>query len=152
MFSNTGKKIRRLTAIVLVITSMCMMISAQAETITSDMLFGEVKNETYENAFLGLGCTMEGWHYYTDEEMEKVNQRTKAALSNELDELVDRNIAIMMVERPDGMQNVNIQLQNVKDDFPWVPPGRPESCISARRTFRPPTAHHGCFARPNRPS
>lgn len=115
MFSNTGKKIRRLTAIVLIITSMCMMISAQAETITSDMLFGEVKNETYENAFLGLGCTMEGWHYYTDEEMEEVNQRTKAALSNELDELVDRNIAIMMVERPDGMQNVNIQLQNVKD-------------------------------------
>ena len=115
MFSNSGMKIRKLTAIILVIMSMCMVISARSETMAADTLFGEVKNDTYENAFLGLGCTMEGWHYYTDEEMETVNQRTKAALSNELDELVDRNIAIMMVERPDGMQNVNIQLQNVKN-------------------------------------
>ena len=115
MFSNTGIKIRKLTAIVLVIMSVCMMMSAQAETVTADTLFGEVKNDTYENGFLGLGCTLEGWHYYTDEELEKVNQRTKEALLHELDELIDRNIGIMMAERPDGMQNVNIQLQNVKN-------------------------------------
>ena len=115
MFSNTGIKIRKLTAIVLVIMSVCMMMSAQAETVTADTLFGEVKNETYENGFLGLGCTLEGWHYYTDEELEKVNQRTKEALLHELDELIDRNIGIMIAERPDGMQNVNIQLQNVKN-------------------------------------
>ena len=114
MFSNTGIKIRKLTAIVLVIMSVCMMMSAQAETVTADTLFGEVKNDTYENGFLGLGCTLEGWHYYTDEELEKVNQRTKEALLHELDELIDRNIGIMMAERPAGMQNVNIQLQNVK--------------------------------------
>ena len=115
MFSNTGIKIRKLTAIVLVIMSVCMMMSAQAETVTADTLFGEVKNDTYENGFLGLGCTLEGWHYYTDEELEKVNQRTKEALLHELDELIDRNIGIMIAERPDGMQNVNIQLQNVKN-------------------------------------
>ncbi len=115
MFSNTGIKIRKLTAIVLVIMSVCMMMSAQVETVTADTLFGEVKNDTYENGFLGLGCTLEGWHYYTDEELEKVNQRTKEALLHELDELIDRNIGIMMAERPDGMQNVNIQLQNVKN-------------------------------------
>ena len=115
MFSNAGVKTRKLTAVVLVIMLMCMMLSARAETATADTIFGEVKDATYENAFLGLGCTMEGWHYYTDEEMEKVNQGTKAALSGEMDELVDRNIALMMVERPDGMQNVNIQAQNVKN-------------------------------------
>ena len=108
-------KTRKLTAVVLVIMLMCMMISARAETATADTIFGEVKDATYENAFLGLGCTMEGWHYYTDEELEMVNQGTKAALSNEMDELVDRNIGLMMVERPDGMQNVNIQAQNVKN-------------------------------------
>ena len=115
MFSNNGAKIRRLTAIILVIMSVCMVIPVQAETAAVDTLFGEVKNETYENGFLGLGCTLEGWHYYTDEELEKVNQRTKEALLHELDELIDRNIGIMMAERPDGMQNVNIQLQNVKN-------------------------------------
>ena len=115
MFSNTGIKIRKLTAIVLVIMSVCMMMSAQAETMTADTIFGEVRNETYENAFLGLGCTLEGWHYYTDEELEKVNQRTKEALLHELDELIDRNIGIMMAEKPDHQQNVNIQIQNIKN-------------------------------------
>ena len=115
MFTNAGVTIRKLTAIILVILSMCMMMSAQAETATADTLFGEVKDATYENAFLGLGCTMEGWHYYMDEEMEKINQKTKAALSDELAELVNRNIALMMVESPDGSQNANIQIQNVKD-------------------------------------
>ena len=115
MFSNNGAKIRRLTAIILVIMSVCMVIPVQAETAAVDTLFGEVKNETYENGFLGLGCTLEGWHYYTDEELEKVNQRTKEALLHELDELIDRNIGIMMAEKPDHQQNVNIQLQNVKN-------------------------------------
>ena len=115
MFSNNGARIRRLTAIILAIMSVCMVMPAQAETAAVDTLFGEVRNETYENAFLGLGCTLEGWHYYTDEELEKVNQRTKEALSNALDDLVDRNIGIMMAEGPDGKQNVNIQLQNVKN-------------------------------------
>ena len=115
MFSNTGIKIRKLTAIVLVIMSVCMMMSAQAETVTADTLFGEVKNDTYENGFLGLGCTLEGWHYYSDEELEKVNQRTKEALLHELDELIDRNIGIMMAEKPDHQQNVNIQIQNIKN-------------------------------------
>jgi hypothetical protein len=115
MFSNNGARIRRLTAIILAIMSVCMVMPVQAETAAVDTLFGEVKNETYENGFLGLGCTLEGWHYYTDEELEKVNQRTKEALSNALDDLVDRNIGIMMAEGPDGKQNVNIQLQNVKN-------------------------------------
>lgn len=112
MFNST---IRKMTAIILVIVSLCITMSVQAETVTTEMLFGEVKNDTYENAYLGLGCTMEGWHYYTDEELEKVNQGTKAALSHEFDELVDRNIGLMMVERPDGMQNVNLQIQNVQN-------------------------------------
>lgn len=112
MFNNT---IRKMTAIILVIVSLCITMSVQAETVTTEMLFGEVKNDTYENAYLGLGCTLEGWHYYSDEELETVNQKSKAALSDELGELVDRNIGIMMAEKPDGTQNVNIQLQNVKD-------------------------------------
>lgn len=113
MFSSTG--IRKITAAILVIMSVCMMMTAGAETVTADDIFGEVKNDTYENAFLGLGCTMEGWHYYSDSEMETVNRRTKEALNNEFDELVDQNIAVMMVEKPDGTQNLNIQLQNVKN-------------------------------------
>ena len=115
MSCNISITMRKLTAVVLVIMSVCMMMSAQAETMTADTIFGEVRNDTYENAFLGLGCTLEGWHYYTDEELEKVNQRTKEALLHELDELIDRNIGIMMAEKPDHQQNVNIQIQNIKN-------------------------------------
>ena len=113
MFSS----IRKLTALVLAVMLMCMMVPAQAETADLDVevVFGTVNNDTYENPYLGLGCTLEGWHYYTDEELEGVNQRTKDALSDELDDLVDQSIGIMMAEQPDGMRNVNIQLQNVKN-------------------------------------
>ena len=114
MYTNTGVKIRKITAVLLVIMSVCVMFSAQAETISADTLFGEVKNDTYENPYLGLGCTLEGWHYYTDEEMEKVNQATKEALSEKMDEMLDQNISVMMAEGPDHTQNVNIRLQNVK--------------------------------------
>jgi len=113
MFSS----IRKLTALVLAAIFMCMMVPVQAETADLDVevVFGTVNNDTYENPYLGLGCTLEGWHYYSDEELEGVNQRTKDALSDELDDLVDQNIGIMMAEQPDGMRNVNIQLQNVKN-------------------------------------
>ena len=113
MFSS----IRKLTALVLAAMFMCTMVPVQAETADLDVevVFGTVNNDTYENPYLGLGCTLEGWHYYSDEELEGVNQRTKDALSDELDDLVDQNIGIMMAEQPDGMRNVNIQLQNVKN-------------------------------------
>ena len=101
MFSS----IRKLTALVLAAMFMCMMVPVQAETADLDVevVFGTVNNDTYENPYLGLGCTLEGWHYYSDEELEGVNQRTKDALSDELDDLVDQNIGIMMAEQPDGM-------------------------------------------------
>ena len=116
MFSKCSR-IRKLTAIILVIMCACMMIPAWAETATMDVeeMFGTVTGDTYENAFLGLGCKLEGWHYYSDEELEGVNQRTKDALSDEFDDLVDQSIGLMMVEQPGGMQNANIQLQNVKN-------------------------------------
>jgi len=114
MYNNTGVKIRKITAVLLVIMSVCVMFSAQAEAVSAETLFGEVKNDTYGNSFLGLGCTLEGWHYYTDEEMETVNQATKEALSENMDEMLSQNISVMMAEGPDHMQNVNIRLQNVK--------------------------------------
>ena len=117
MFSKHSIRIRKLTAVVLAIMSVCMMMPAQAETTDLDVevVFGTVNNDTYENPYLGLGCTLEGWHYYSDEELEGVNQRTKDALSDELDDLIDQNIGLMMAEQPDGMRNVNIQIQNVKN-------------------------------------
>ena len=47
-----------------------------------------------------------------------VNQRTKDALSDEFDDLVDQSIGLMMVEQPGGMQNANIQLHNIKIMYP----------------------------------
>lgn len=114
MYNNTGVKIRKITAVLLVIMSVCVVFSAQAEAVSAETLFGEVKNDTYGNSFLGLGCTLEGWHYYTDEEMETVNQATKEALSENMDEMLSQNISVMMAEGPDHLQNVNIRLQNVK--------------------------------------
>lgn len=110
-------RIRKLAAIVLAIMLICMIIPTRAENATMDVeeMFGKVTNDTYENSFLGIGCTLEGWHYYTDEELKGVNQRTKEALSDEFDDLIDQSISIMMAEQPGGMQNTNIQIQNIKN-------------------------------------
>ena len=55
MFSNNGARIRRLTAIILAIMSVCMVMPVQAETATMDVdeMFGTVTDDTYENPFLG---------------------------------------------------------------------------------------------------
>ena len=119
MFSKRSR-IRKLMALVLAIMCVCMMMPVQAETATMDVdeMFGTVTDDTYENPFLGLGCRLEGWHYYSDEELQGVNQRTKDALSDEFDDLVGQSIGLMMVEQPGGMQNANIQLQNIKIMYP----------------------------------
>ena len=115
MFGKICMKTGKLTALLLAVLLICAMVPAMGETMTADTLFGVINGDTYENSFIGLGCTLEGWRYYTDEEMAEANQKTKEALFSELDESQITYFAVMMAVKPNNMQNVNIQLQNVKD-------------------------------------
>ena len=106
-------KFRKPAAVLLVITLVLMMMPVQADTIETADLLGTITGETYENSFLGIGCRLEGWHYYTDEEIEETNQITMENLAAEIRKLASENIAVMAAETADSLQNVNIQLRNV---------------------------------------
>lgn len=106
-------KFRKPAAVLLVITLVLMMMPVQADTIETADLLGTITGETYENSFLGIDCRLEGWHYYTDEEIEETNQITMENLAAEIRKLASENIAVMVAETADSLQNVNIQLRNV---------------------------------------
>ena len=108
-------KLRKATAALLVITLFCMLVPVQAETADTSALFGTISGDTYENSFIGIGCRLDGWHYYSDEEIEQTNQIAKEKVSEELHDLLNQNITVMAAETADSLQNVNIQIRNVKD-------------------------------------
>ncbi len=104
--------------IILVIMALCLAVAACAETAEVTSILGEIKDDTYENAMLGIGCKMEGWHYYSDEEIAQMNQMTKERLGEEMTQLLEaaQNVNIMTVQSPDNMKNVNIQVSNVESN------------------------------------
>ena len=108
-------RIRKAAAILLLVTFICMLIPAQAESVDTATLFGTISGDTYENSFIGMGCRLEGWHYYSDKEIEQTNQLAMEAISQELQDLVNTNITVMAAETADSLRNVNIQIRNVKD-------------------------------------
>ena len=63
-------RIRKTTAILLLVTFIFMLVPAQADTTDTTNLFGIISGDRYENTFAGISCLLEGWHYYTDEEIE----------------------------------------------------------------------------------
>ena len=104
--------------IILVLLALCLAVTACAESITknSDSIFGEIDGDIYENSRLGISCTLEGWHYYSEEEIATVNQLTKDRLTEDFQKLMElaKPINIMVAQDPGNTQNVNIQIQNVE--------------------------------------
>ena len=108
-------RIRKTTAILLLVTFIFMLVPAQADTTDTTNLFGIISGDKYENTFAGIGCLLEGWHYYTDEEIEQTNQKSKEIISEEIRELVNENVTVMAAESADKLQNVNIQIRNAQE-------------------------------------
>ena len=107
-------RIRKSTAILLVLAFIFMLMPAQAETADTDPLFGVISGDTYENTFIGLGFRLEGWYFDSDEEIEKYNNMAKNVIAGELRESFAKQAVIVLVESPEKTQNVNISVQNMQ--------------------------------------
>ena len=101
--------------VILVILALCLAVAACAEPAEEEALLGEINGDTYENTVIGLGCTLEGWHYYSKDEILEVNQMTKDRLSEEVRAAMEssKSVNVMTAQAPDQMQNINIQLQTI---------------------------------------
>ena len=99
----------------------CFMTAGYAaEATTSDdisgaELFGKEENGNYENAFIGLGFKLEDWHLYTDEEIDAMNNLSKALLTEDYSKMMEQIdvIYVMMAVDSATGTNINIALNNL---------------------------------------
>ncbi len=78
--------------------------------------FGEVDSNVYENAFIGLGCSLgEEWGFYSDEEIKELNNMATDMAGEEVAEIIENADMIydMYAVHSDGMSSVNVNLENV---------------------------------------
>lgn len=70
----------------------------------------------YENAFIGIGCTLpEGWTFYSDEEIKKLNNFTAEVMGEDYEERMKNAQIIydMYADDATGMSNINVNLEKV---------------------------------------
>lgn len=77
---------------------------------------GVVDGLTYENDFIGLGCTLgNDWTFYTDEQIRELNNATIDMAGEDFAELMENATVIydMYASKNDTFDNINITLEKV---------------------------------------
>ncbi len=87
------------------------IVSCCAETPTDTALtLGDIDGAYYTNQYLGLGCRLEGWHYYSASEIAQLNSQELENLPDNLEDFVreKQSMILMFAETEDKMQNVTV--------------------------------------------
>lgn len=81
-----------------------------------DFELGTTDGLVYENAFIGLGCTLPSdWTFYSDEEIMQLNNYTADVMGEEYKELMESAQIVydMYADDSTGMNNINITLEKI---------------------------------------
>ena len=105
--------------ILLVILALCLVVAASAETVEAVQILGEVNGDVYENSVLGFGCKLEGWHYYSEDEIAQTNNMAKERMSEDLIKMLEASqpISVMVAQSSDNTLNVNVQAQDMESNL-----------------------------------
>lgn len=93
--------------------------SSEEETTTpstEEFSLGSSNGLTYENKFIGIGCTLEsGWTFYTDEQIKELNNLATDLAGEEYQEAIKNSTVIydMYAVSDDQMSNMNVNLEKV---------------------------------------
>lgn len=95
----------------------CMMISVLAisSAYGENPILGYTEGDTYINSYLGYECRLEGWLFYSEDQLAHVNQMTKELVqSSEASDLIsdktmNKQIIAMAAQSDTGLENINIQ-------------------------------------------
>ncbi len=113
--ANTKAFLKTFVLFVLTTLLVCSFCGAgYGETVDAHQLFGTVTGDVYENEFLGIGCKLNGWYYYSEEDIAAVNQLTRDVFSSkDISDILDNEdvLYLMMAGALTGSENVNIVLQ-----------------------------------------
>ncbi len=93
-------------------------VAEDADTEESDDEFslGKTDGLVYENAFIGLGCTLPSdWSFYTDEEIMELNNYTADFMGEEYEEMVKNAQIVYDMYAVDGtdMNSINVTLEKI---------------------------------------
>ena len=93
-------------------------INNGSATAGSDAEFslGDTEGLTYENKFIGIGCTLEnGWSFYSDEQIKQINNAAKDMAGDEYAEEMKNAELVYDMFATDANQrnNMNVNLQKV---------------------------------------
>lgn len=88
------------------------------DEVNSDEEFslGSVNGLTYENKFIGLGCSLDSeWTFYTDEQIKDLNNITLDAVGEEVEEIIKASDIVydMYTSRNNGLDSINVNLEKV---------------------------------------
>lgn len=91
-------------------------VTDNEETEDKSFSMGKSAGLIYENAFIGLGCTLEeGWSFYTDEQIKQLNNFATDAAGEDFEELINNAPIIydMLAVDANQMNNINVNLEKV---------------------------------------
>lgn len=90
--------------------------TADEEAGQDEFSLGQNDGLKYENAFIGIGCTLpEGWNFYSDEEIMELNNYTAEVMGEDYEEMMKNAQIIydMYADDATGMSNINVNLEKV---------------------------------------
>ena len=104
---------KKIFGILLALVLCAAVCCGTAETATVADWFGTIDGSVYENPMVGLGCDLDGWRYFTQDEILESSKMTEEILHEDLAELVKEatSVIVMQAEKNDGLQTVNIAVQ-----------------------------------------
>lgn len=82
----------------------------------SSFAFGKVSGTTYENEFIGVGCTLPSdWLFYSEEEIIEANNLVVDSLDGDIKDIIESATVLydMFAQSPTGQNNVNVVLEKV---------------------------------------
>lgn len=88
----------------------------EAESEEESFSMGKSEGLVYENAFIGLGCTLEeGWSFYTDEQIMQLNNYTAEVAGEDYEAMLENAQIIydMFAVDSDQMNNINVNLEKI---------------------------------------
>ena len=61
----------------LIVILMIFALSVTGSACSEEPItFGTLEGSVYENEYLGIGCQLDGWHYYDRDELQETNARS----------------------------------------------------------------------------
>ena len=104
--------------VVLMAMSVLFMRECAVSEKSIDIKFGTIEGSVYENEYLGIGCQLDRWHFYSIEELGKINTFvTMDQLPHDLRSDIQEqgNMMLMFAETPDKALSVNISVSYDQD-------------------------------------